>query len=201
MLSSIGEFFTNLFTFLGDFFDFLFESLGEWFGNIGTWFSELGSNLGSWFSNLFSTLGNILSYINPFSENFLGYKLIELIQEALDYLFTPSEANITELQNTVNEKFGFIDSIKIAISDIQNMIENIENGTSNFTVDIDSEYYEGEVTLFDLSWYAPFKAYGDLVFTGFAYVLFIWRLYKSIPSIINGVSSAGGSIMKGGGDD
>lgn len=81
------------------------------------------------------------------------------------------------------------------------MIENIENGTSEFTLDIDSDVYSGEVVLFDLSWYAQFKSYGDLVFTGFAYVLFVWRLWKAIPSILNGFSSVSGSIGKGGGAD
>lgn len=192
--NSVGNWFTNL-----------GSSIGEFFGNLGSnisiLFGDLGNNLGSWFSNLFTNLGNILSYINPFSENFLGYKLIEILQETLDYLFTPSEANITGLQTTVNEKFGFIDSIKIAISDIQDMIENIENGTSEFNLDIESDYYEGEVTILDLAWYVPFKPYGDLIFTGFAYVFFVWRLYKSIPNIINGVASTTGTITRGGGDE
>lgn len=190
LIESIGSFFGNLGT-----------NLGDWFGDVGDWFSSLGSNLGGWFSNLFSTLGNILSYINPFNENFLGYKLIELIQNALSYLFTPTQSNVDSLQNTVNEKFGFIESIKIAVEDIQDMIENIENGTSEFTLDIESDVYEGEVVLFDLAWYAPFKAYGDLVFTGFAYVFFVWRFYRSIPNIINGVGFIGGAIGRGGGDD
>lgn len=81
------------------------------------------------------------------------------------------------------------------------MIENIENGTSKFNLDIESDYYEGEVTILDLAWYVPFKPYGDLVFTGFAYVLFVWRLYKSIPNIINGVASTTGTITRGGGDE
>ena len=190
LIESIGSFFGNLGT-----------NLGDWFGDVGDWFSSLGSNLGGWFSNLFSTLGNLLSYINPFSENFLGYKLIELIQNALSYLFTPTQANVDSLQNTVNEKFGFIESIKIAVKDIQDMIENIENGTSEFTLDIESDVYEGVVVLFYLVCYAPFKAYGDLVFTGFAYVFFVWRFYRSIPNIINGVGFIGGAIGRGGGDD
>lgn len=186
---------------IGNFFGNLFSNLGEWFGSIGESLGNLGNSIGGWFANLFTNLGNILSYINPLSDNFLGYRLVELIKEAFTYLFVPNESNVDSLENTVSEKFGFIESIKIAVADIQNMIENIENGTSEFTLDIKSDVYSGEVVLFDLAWYAPFKAYGDLVFTGFAYVLFVWRLYRSIPNIINGVGSATTSIIsKGGGD-
>lgn len=213
-MTNLSQWFGNLISNLSSFFSDLFENLGNWFSNLGSnlsslfgdlgtnlgnLFSNLGNNLGGWFSSLFTNLGNILSYINPFSENFFGYKLIDILQDALSYLFTPSQSNVDNLTNTVDEKFGFIDSIKIAVNDIQDMIENIENGTSEFTLDIDSEVYEGEVVLFDLSWYAPFKSYGDLVFTGFAYVLFVWRLWKSIPSVINGFSGIAGNI--GGGTD
>lgn len=187
---AIGEWIINLGT-----------SIGNWFSNVGTWLGELGSDIGGWFGDLGNNLGNWLSYLNPFSENFFGYKLIELISNALSYLFTPTQSNIDNLTNTVDEKFGFIDSIQIAINEIQDMIENIENGTSEFTLDIDSDVYSGEVVLFDLAWYAQFKSYGDLVFTGFAYVLFVWRLWKAIPSILNGFSSVSGSISRGGGDD
>lgn len=187
LIESIGSFFGNLGT-----------NLGDWFGDVGDWFSSLGSNLGGWFSNLFSTLGNLLSYINPFNENFLGYKIIDLLSQALTNLFVPQGASVLSLQDTVNDRFAFVDSIKLAIDDIDDMLNNVENGTSEFTLDIESDVYSGEVVLFDLSWYAPFKSYGDLVFTGFAYVLFIWRLYKNIPNIINGFGFIGNI---GGGDD
>ena len=187
LIESIGSFFGNLGT-----------NLGDWFGDVGDWFSSLGSNLGGWFSNLFSTLGNLLSYINPFNENFLGYKIIDLLSQALTNLFVPQGASVLSLQDTVNDRFAFVDSIKLAIDDINDMLNNVENGTSEFTLDIESDVYSGEVVLFDLSWYAPFKSYGDLVFTGFAYVLFIWRLYKNIPNIINGFGFIGNI---GGGDD
>ena len=121
-----------------------------------------------------------------------------MLSQALTNLFVPQGASVLSLQDTVNDRFAFVDSIKLAIDDINDMLNNVENGTSEFTLDIESDVYSGEVVLFDLSWYAPFKSYGDLVFTGFAYVLFIWRLYKNIPNIINGFGFIGNI---GGGDD
>lgn len=176
-------------------------SIGNWFSDVGTWFGNLGTDIGNWFGDLGSNLGNWLSYLNPFDENFFGNKLIELLSNALSFLFTPSEDILTELQEKVSSKFGFINSIKLAVDDIQQMIENIENGSAKLTVDIDSEYYKGEATILDLSWYSKFKYYGDLVFTGFAYVLFILRMYKAVPNILSGLSSGAGIISRGGGDD
>ena len=177
------------------------ESIGEFFGNVGTWIGELGTDIGGWFGSLGDNLGQWLSYLNPFDENFFGNKLIELLSQALSYLFTPSQDILTNLQTTVSGKFGFIDSIQTAKEEIQDMLENIENGTAKLTVDIDSEFYDGEVTVVDFAWYSKFKTYGDMIFTGFAYVLFFWRLYKAVPSILSGFSSASSSITRGGGDD
>lgn len=203
--SSVGNWFVDLFDNLSN----LFSNLG---GSLGTWFSDLFSNLSNNFKNLFSNLtnnftnlgdnlSNWLSYINPSSENFLGNKLIEMLSNLLSYLFTPTQSNVEDLQNTVNSKFKFISSIELAVNDIKDMLNNIQNGTSEFKIDIDSEWYSGEVVLFDLSWYADFKPYGDLVFTGFAYFFFVLRLWKAIPSIINGASSASSIIVGGGKND
>ena len=94
-----------------------------------------------------------------------------------------------------------IKPVKISMAKKPVSTENIENGSAKLTVNIDSEYYQGEATILDLAWYAKFKDYGDLVFTGFAYVLFIWRMYKAVPNILSGLSSGAGIISRGGGDD
>lgn len=41
--------------------------------------------------NIFERIGDILSYINPLSENFFAYKLIDLLIDALKSLFVPEE--------------------------------------------------------------------------------------------------------------
>lgn len=188
-IKSIYNFLVNLNDNIANWILNAVNSIGEFFTNVGTWIGNLGTNIGNWFSELGTNLGNWLSYINPFSENFFGYKLIEMLKNLFTELFVPSTDVLTELQETVSSKFGFVDSIKLAISDIQEMMENIENGSAKLTVDIDSKYYQGEATMLDLGWYAKFKDYGDLVFTGFLYILFFWRLYKSIPNILAGISS------------
>lgn len=65
------------------------------------------TNKGIW-----QTIKDILSYINPFSENFFVYKLIELLIEALKSLFIPSEdffsGWFSELNDSFAEQFGIL---------------------------------------------------------------------------------------------
>ena len=118
-------------------------------------------------------IGNILSYINPFSDNFFGKKLVELFGDLLEFLFVPSEERITAIQNTVSSKFAFVDSIKTAVNSIQDMINNVGN-SPKFTLNLKATKYTqaSNYVILDLSWYAPYKAYGDLILTGFIYVFF-----------------------------
>lgn len=52
---------------------------------------------------------------------------------------------------------------------------------------------EGQVKVIDLSFYAPFKEYGDTIICCFAYAFFFWRTYLHITDIINGT---GGQIVE-----
>lgn len=56
--------------------------------------------------NIFEKIGEILSYLNPFSENFFAYKLVELIIEGLKSLFVPSEDFFSNWLDDLNEYFG-----------------------------------------------------------------------------------------------
>lgn len=62
--------------------------------------------------NIFQKIGDILSYINPFSENFFVYKLIELLIEMLKGLFIPSNeffsSYFSELNDWFSDRFGFL---------------------------------------------------------------------------------------------
>lgn len=67
------------------------------------------------------------------------------------------------------------------------MFNNVEE-LPTLSIDIDSKYYKGELTIIDLNWYSQYKTYGDLVITGFCYIFFIWRIWVHLPSIIQGSS-------------
>lgn len=133
-------------------------------------------------------LGNILSYINPFSENFFGYKLVDLFGDLLKNLFIPKEESFIELKEVFSEKFAFIDSIKIGIDGLIDVINNVGEAPS-LSVDVAAtKYTEAQkLKIIDMSWYKPYKSYGDVVLTVLIYVFFLWRLYIKLPNIISGV--------------
>ena len=62
--------------------------------------------------NIFERIGDILSYINPFSENFFAYKLVELIVDGLKSLFIPEDNFFSNYFNELNdwfsERLGFL---------------------------------------------------------------------------------------------
>lgn len=53
--------------------------------------------------NIFEIIKEVLSYINPFSENFFVYKLIELLINAIKGLFIPSDDFFTSWINNMND--------------------------------------------------------------------------------------------------
>lgn len=134
--------------------------------------------------NILEKIGAIFNLLNPFSEDFFVYKLIDLLGELLKSLFVPSEERITALTDTVSSKFGFIDTIKTSINSLKDTFNNMDSSVKLETSTITSKYYNGKLTIIDMSWYAPFKPYGDLVITGFVYLFFLWRVFVRIPSII-----------------
>lgn len=114
---------------------------------------------------------------------------MDLLGDLLETLFIPSEERLTAISDTVTSKFAFIDSIKEGINEIQDMLNNMGNSPVLESSNIESKYYNGKLTIIDMSWYAPFKPYGDVVITCFVYILFIWRLFVSVPNIVNGSGS------------
>lgn len=137
------------------------------------------------FGDLFSNVGELLSYINPFSENFFVYKLIDLLGDLLRTLFIPNQNSFVAIKNAIDEKLGFVESVKIAFNSVKQMLEGVV-AAPRLTYSVNTPIYTGELTFLDMEFYRPFKPYGDLVFTGFAYVLFVYRLYIRLAGIING---------------
>ena len=146
--------------------------------------------------NIFEKVGAIFNLLNPFSEDFFVYKLIELLGDLLQGLFVPSEERITALTNTVSSKFGFIDTIKNSINSLQTILSGLNSSPKLESSNIESKYYSGKLVIVDMSWYSPFKPYGDLVITGFVYLFFLWRIFVHVPNIIHGAGGDFSSISK-----
>lgn len=178
--------------------DFIFTDMFNNIGNILSYLNPFSDNF--FLKGLFNVLNpfsedfflkDLFSWINPLSDNFIGKKIVELIGDLLKFLFVPSEDSINSLVNSVKSHFGFIDTINSTSAMIKDMF-NDSSKLPKVTLTLkDNKWYSGEITVIDLSWYAPYKEYGDLIISAFIYVFFFWRIFVNLPSIISG---AGGSI-------
>lgn len=79
--------------------------------------------------NIWESIKEVLSYINPFSENFFVYKLISLLIDAIKSLFIPSDdffSNyFTNLKDWFSDRLGFLFYPFELVIDILNKIANI----------------------------------------------------------------------------
>ncbi len=165
--------------------NFIFK---EFFSNFISWFNPLSDNF--ILKKLWEFLTNIISFVNPADENFLGKKIIELLENSLKFLFVPSEDAINGLVNSVKGHFEFVDTINSTIDMVKGMFDNTDV-LPRFSITLpENNWYNGEIVVMDLSWYAPYKQYGDTIIAGFVYVFFIWRIFINLPNIISGAAGA-----------
>ncbi len=79
--------------------------------------------------NIFEKIGDILSFLNPFSDNFFGKKLVDLIINGLKSLFVPEEGFFDEYFNSIRDWFsdrlGFLFAPFDFIIELLNRISNI----------------------------------------------------------------------------
>ena len=131
--------------FLTDFIPDLITGIGEILLSVFETMIEAILLLPDFFSSIIEFLGSMLSYINPFSENFFGYTLIELLYDLLvtvfKYLFVPDDdyfsSHFNELSETLNERIPFYDFI--------DLFEQLEE------VDTDSTDISTSITISDIS--------------------------------------------------
>lgn len=134
-------------------------------------------------------ISNIISYINPFSEKFFGRTIVENIGNLLRDIFVPDTTAISERLESIKSKFGFVEGIAQTINQFREIMENTSVSTG-LTINIPKNSANiNSLKVIDVSWYEPFKPYGDMVITALIYLFFGWRVYVDLPSIIGGISS------------
>jgi hypothetical protein len=138
--------------------------------DIGGWFSDLGNNI----VNLGTTILN-------------GIKSI----------FIPKDDFLDDKVTSIRNRFSFVDSIIDTAKGIINRINTTKsNSAPKMTLELDIRGEKKNVTIIDMSWYAKFKPYGDIVIGGMIIVFFVWRMFRNAPNIINGVGTSVNDISK-----
>lgn len=119
---------------------------------------------------IWGTVKNILSYINPFSENFFAYKLIELLIDGLKKLIVPDNFDfINDFKDVLENKLGFIASVPLQLLDyilsLKDKIFTPMNTISFPSISIFGYYFWDDITIDiteGLSWVSSIKYFTDL---------------------------------------
>lgn len=91
--------------------------------------------------------------------------------------------------DTLMNSFGFVDNVKNNVNSMIDIITNTES-SPRFQLNMNCKWFQGTVTILDLSWYTPFKEYGDTVICIFAYLSFLWNIFIRLPDIIQGAGAS-----------
>lgn len=119
---------------------------------------------------IWGTVKNILSYINPFSENFFAYKLIELLIDGLKKLIVPENFDfINDFKDVLENKLGFIASVPLQLLDyilsLKDKMFTPMNTISFPSISIFGYYFWDDITIDiteGLSWVSSIKYFTDL---------------------------------------
>lgn len=123
------------------------------------------------------------------------------IVDGIKALFLPDDDFLDSKISSFRSRFSFADSIMSSASGLINTVTASatagEKNPPKIVMDLDIRGTTKAVTVIDLSWYAPYKRYGDQVIGGMIWVFFIWRVFVHLPGIISGVSGAADLFSSG----
>lgn len=152
---------------------------------------------------LLQAILNTLNFLNPFSANFFGYKLVNLIVEGIGGLFIPNENFFedtkNELLNDLEEKLPYEDYINIfsTIKEIDTGVDVEDIGLENYkvgdsTINVNSFIDFSIITKYRETWYSWVR--------GFCFIFLIIYHINQLTKFLRGFSISDGSITaaKGG---
>ena len=132
--------------------------------------------------NLGQHFSNVLSYLNPFSENFFGIKLVEFIGDLLSNLFVPKEDIFGNLQENLRNKFYFTTQIQEIF---ESLLNDFDYGDSVPSFSI--TYYGKTLNIIDFSPYLEYRSWLHAIILGISWFVFIRKTFYKIPGIIGGI--------------
>lgn len=112
------------------------------------------------------------------------------IAAPLQAAFVPDEDKVRLFFDDFNHKFSFVDDMKTNIENVKKYVFGVTPSPilkiPIMKTESKYDYGFGDYFIIDVSWYAKYRPYGDLVILAFAWLMFIWRVFISLPGIISG---------------
>lgn len=139
------------------------------------------------------------SYDITVANDWLGLDdvISKAVQGVMTDVFIPNEAATLEKIGEMQQYFEFKDDIIKAVDDLRIMLFGITPSPIlkipiGKTTSKKYNYGTGNYIIIDVSWYAPYKQFGDKVILAIVWALFLWHMFLKLPGIISGTE---GSIM------
>lgn len=150
------------------------------------------------FNALASGINQLFEFVKGIPE-----KIINGFKDLFSFLFIPSEGYFDRKLEVIKEKFIFIDNVKQTVQVFTNFFSNDFEESPSITVNLSSaksKYNYGNNAKISFEWFEPYRSSVHTILSSFIWVVFVWGVYKHLPSIINGVNSgsAASSATKGG---
>lgn len=138
-------------------------------------------------------LGTLIGFwetVKGFFANFwdwvdgLGDTIKQSVSAALSDFFTLDSSLANDIKESFQSKFGFVFAIGSYVSDFMDDFSigsppavylNLGNKSSGYS------YGNQSVAVLDMSWFAPYRATSNAILSAFVYLLFLLKLYKTIP--------------------
>lgn len=137
-----------------------------------------------------------MSYINPFSENFFVYKLLELLGELLKWLFVPSDGYfdniVDDMKYSISQKIPYQDYI-----DMFETVQQVE-GEGNISVGLNNYNFGNGLTynnekFIDFSWVTKYRDTWYAWTRGIIFILLIIYNINQIMKLFRGYNIASGN--------
>lgn len=208
-LSTINTNIVTKLNLMQDWFPTINENIKTRLDTVATWLSTLNTNMKSELSQVKDWLKGIKTSVTT-----QGQQIVQKLDDIYDQILTfPRQEQIEILQkpqiqvpihaqqqvlvtdyaslgSAFEMKFSWIPQIFNFLRELFNRI--VYTGeppkiSVPLTAATGSVKFSSDVVCLDMSFYEPYKSYGDLIISGFLWLGFGWNLYKRTPSILSGM--------------
>lgn len=136
-----------------------------------------------------------INFWSSFTDTSLKDFVLDIVDEVEKQTNPLHEDNQAEFDLIINQikDDTFIGSFYILFDDTLPLILSYMKGSQVLftfkTAGVSTDIFNipPKTISLDMSWYLPFKSYGDMVISGFMWLGYIWLLVKRSPDIIHGV--------------
>lgn len=123
--------------------------------------------------------------------------IADSISDVLTYLFAVSDSYLATRVQSLYDKFPFVQSMMDVGNNLKAFFFNMGITPPIIYIDLGaalgSFYFGSKVIFLDLTWYATYKPTVDFIISAFLYLWLAWRVWISLPGIIQGTSGFWGS--------